>query len=196
MQGPARLPSGATLVRLSMEPSAVAAILNETVFAGTPEIISRDLIEQTNRTLVRDSAAVFGDLVALVTDPANRPLVFQTSEGVHRAGLATASLLMALGVPRDTIADDYLATNEFLREHNRGQVFELNEEIARAQGAEPDDIDMTNIEAILSLTAAHLEAAYDEIEKVHGGVDGYLTEGLGLTPADLETLRDELLTGG
>ena len=192
--GAARLPSGATLVRLPMAPSAVAETLNETVFAGTPEIIARDLIEQTNRTLVRDSATVFGELLTLAADAGNRPLVFQTSDGVHRAGLAAASLLMALGVPRNTIEADYLATNEFLREHNQDQVFELNEELARAQGAEPDDIDMTNIDAILSLRSAHLDAAYDEIESVHGGVDAYLADGLGLDATDLENLRSHLLS--
>ena len=191
--GDARLPPGATLVRFPMEPSVVAAILNETVYSGTPEIIPRNLIQQTNRALVRDAATVIGELLALVADAANRPLVFQTTEGIHRAGITAAALLMALDVPRETVEADYLATNGFLRERHAEQLFELNEEIARAQGAEPPDIDMTKIEALLTLEAIHLDAAYDEIESVYGGVDAYLADGLGLSAADLDRLRAELL---
>ncbi len=42
------------------------------------------------------------------------PLAFNCSAGKDRTGVAAALLLTALGVPRETVVQDYLLTNEYL----------------------------------------------------------------------------------
>ena len=47
----------------------------------------------------------------LVNDPV--PLVFHCHEGKDRTGMASALVLTALGVPRETIMQDYLLSNQY-----------------------------------------------------------------------------------
>jgi protein-tyrosine phosphatase len=47
-------------------------------------------------------------------------VVYHCSHGVHRTGTATAILLSALGVPWETVPEDYLLSNKYrVEEVNR-----------------------------------------------------------------------------
>jgi protein-tyrosine phosphatase len=52
---------------------------------------------------------MFAELLA-----GHAPLAFNCSAGKDRTGIAAALLLTALGVPRQTVIDDYLLTNRYL----------------------------------------------------------------------------------
>ena len=69
----------------------------------------------------------------------------------------------------------------------------LRQLAAKSQNVAPDKVDMTNIEAFYILQGKYIDATRDEVLKKYGSIDRYLTEGLGLTPSDLEKLRARLL---
>lgn len=138
----------------------------------------------------REQYAVF---LRAAMDPENRPLVMHCSHGVHRTGTATALLLSALGVPWETVREDYLLSNTYRAAEIDGRLAELRDLAATAQGVPPDDVDMTNAEAFFQLEASYIDASYEAMLDTYGSVDGYLLNGVGLTEQELSRLRSELL---
>jgi protein-tyrosine phosphatase len=132
-------------------------------------------------------------MIRAVIDPANRPFVFHCSHGVHRTGTATAILLSALGVPWETVREDYLLSNTFRAEENEKRIEQLTSEAAKTLGIPPEDVDTTNIVAFYILQGEYIDGTLEAIEKEYGSMDNYLKKGLGLSQEELGVLREQLL---
>ena len=153
-----------------------------------------ELNAELHRLLTGDAAKKqYAHLLRLAADPANRPLVFHCSHGVHRTGTATAILLSALGVPWETVREDYLLSNLYRNEEVEKRLAQLRVTAAEKKGVAPEEVDMTNIEAFYVLQSTYIDAALDEINKQHGSMRTYLRQGLGLTDAEIQRLQDGLL---
>jgi protein-tyrosine phosphatase len=111
------------------------------------------------------------------------PDVYHCSAGKDRTGWATAVLLTALSVPRETVMADYLASNGYLVEKNRAMFSAMPARQA------------ANLEPVFTVRAAYLNAAFDEVDKRYGSFDRYLKEGLGLDDAALARLKARFLAG-
>jgi protein-tyrosine phosphatase len=162
---------------LAIEPTVVqvmeAMVVAERELTG-PIVVK--LMEDLYRSLVADQASRFGELFQQLLR-AEGPLVFHCTAGKDRTGVAAALVLLALGVSREQVMQDYLLTNEVL---------------------EPPELldSRTSPEALRVLwrvQESFLGAALDAIEVEHGEVDRYLTQRLGLTRAALDTLADRYL---
>ena len=102
-------------------------------------------------SVVRDHAAEFRRLFDIVLAEEGLPLLMHCTSGKDRTGFAAAALLLAAGVPRDVIVEDYAITNLYRRDI--AHLF--SNEIAR--------------DAIEMLTAAdprYIETALDEIDRL------------------------------
>ena len=69
----------------------------------------------------------------------------------------------------------------------------VDPQIAGVQGVPEDQVDMTNLIALLEVRPEYLQAAWDAIDEKYGSFDAYLTDGLGLTQQQIDSLRDSLL---
>lgn len=153
-----------------------------------------ELNAELHRLLTGDAAKKqYAALLRMAADPANRPLVFHCSHGVHRTGTAAAILLSALGVPWETVREDYLLSNLYRHEEVEKRLAQLRQMAAEKKGVAPEAVDMTNIEAFYVLQSTYIDAALDEINKQHGSMRTYLRQGLGLTDAEIQRLQDGLL---
>ncbi len=110
------------------------------------------------------------------------PLAFNCSAGKDRTGVAAALLLTALGVPRATVIEDYLLTNRYF--DPRKVVRSSGQATAGWQSLPPE-----TLKAYMRADPAYIEAALRVMDAHEGGVDGYLRDEMGLTAADLATLR-------
>ncbi|MFI9051422.1 tyrosine-protein phosphatase [Streptomyces sp. NPDC053427] len=114
------------------------------------------------------------------------PALMHCAAGKDRAGLSVAVTLLAVGVEPDAIEEDYLKSND---PHRRYKI-RRSDNSAVGMSAEV-------MELLAPLFGAHtdyLTAAFDTIEQTWGSTEAYLSEGLKLTPATRERLRDQLLT--
>jgi protein-tyrosine phosphatase len=146
-----------------------------------------------HRLLVHDGKEQYAALLRQIANAANRPLVLHCSHGVHRTGTGAAVLLSALGVPWETVREDYLLSNRYRHDEVQKRLGQLRQMAAAKQGIPPDQVDMSNMEAFLIQDGSYIDASYGEMVEEYGSVEGYVRDGLGLSGHELEWLRDELL---
>jgi protein-tyrosine phosphatase len=173
---PYQLP-GVVQHSLAIEPTVVQEMV--AVAAAGRELtgpIVVALMEDLYRSLVNDQASRFGELFQQILR-AEGPLVFHCTAGKDRTGVAAALILLALGVSREQVMQDYLLTNQLLE----------------LPGLVHSDTPLEALRVLWRVQESFLDAALDAIEAEHGEVDRYLTDRLGLTRAALDTLVDRYL---
>lgn len=135
---------------------------------------------------------LYARLFAALAD-GRTPLLVNCAAGKDRTGVAVALVLTALGVPRETVLEDYILTN---------RVAHLHQEIQRRPGTGVGLGDGVSLlrdissEARLSLLDAspqYLNATFDSIDRRYGSISHYLQLRLGMTPDRLQALRMHLL---
>ncbi|POX50979.1 protein-tyrosine-phosphatase [Streptomyces sp. Ru71] len=136
------------------------------------------------RMIIKERTAEHSQVLhALAEDSV--PALMHCAAGKDRAGLSIAVTLLALGVERDAIVEDYLKSNE---KHRRYKV----RRSASAESAYTPEV-MELLSPLFDARAEYLTAAMDTIEETWGGVDPYLEKGLRLTPEARERLRERFL---
>jgi protein-tyrosine phosphatase len=112
-------------------------------------------------------------------------LIFNCSAGKDRTGIAAALLLNVLGVPRETVIEDYLLSNTT-----------FDPSIAATHGAAEDPQmvffralpqDVTG--ALMGVDRSYIESAFAAIEARPGGFEAYYRDELGLDAAAIQRLR-------
>ncbi len=126
------------------------------------------------------------------------PLVYNCSAGQDRTGFATALILSALGVPRETIIADYHLSTTYRHPEYEMPKFDpaAFPDNAAAQmfgqyrrdpaAAKPKPLKEADGTAFLSF-------ALDEIDKTYGSVPAYLDKELGVSAVDIAALRTTYL---
>lgn len=123
----------------------------------------------------------------------NIPLVVHCAAGKDRTGVAVAVLLRSLGVPEETVIEDYLLTNtsgnfeEFIRSRHQSQLGVADNHSPLLSMPE----DMRRV--LFSADRAFLHAAFEQIERELGGVEAYLEKTAGVSEQVRERVRKELL---
>ena len=195
-RGHDRLPEGVREIPLPMEAGnlgELAAVVNEARGTGDFSKVPVELNPEIHRILMDEGREYYATLLRELADPANRPMVYHCSHGVHRTGTATAILLSALGVPWETVREDYLLSNIYRKKEIDRRVGELRDLAADTLLVEPGQVDMANIKAFYILESEYIDASLDEAVKQYGSMDDYIREGLGITDNEISDLREQLL---
>ena len=123
----------------------------------------------------------FGKLLIVPGDDA---LLFHCTAGKDRTGIAAALLLYALGVPYQTIKEDYEATNYYRSSNNEQMIkgvrasMHVSEPVARA---------------MMGAKGSYLDTTFEAIRVQYGSVDRYLAEQLGLDQGKIVILKAKYL---
>lgn len=147
------------------------------------------MLTEANRDFITLGSArtAYRTLLARIGAEGAGPTLYHCTAGKDRTGWASAVILTLLGVPRETVMADYLASNDYLRAKNEAAVTAL----AKA----PMPIARENLEPVLTVRASYIQAAFDEVDRHYGSFDGYVREGLGLDDGAVAALRARYLTG-
>ena len=148
-----------------------------------------EMLTEANRDFVSLNSArsAYHTLLSRIGAEGAGPTLYHCTSGKDRTGWASAVILTLLGVPRETVMADYLASNDYLRVKNEATIAML--------GRLPTPVARENLEPVLTVRAAYIEAAFAEVDKRYGSFDRYVREGLGLDDAAIDRLRATLLTG-
>ena len=139
------------------------------------------LMQDTYRAFVSDNAARFAELFGHLLD-SDAPLVFHCTAGKDRTGWAIALLQWICGATDAEVQADYLLSNAGMEVAYRPML--------NAFAAEGGDAEA--LADMIFVRPEYLDAAMSLQRRLHGGLDGYLRESLGLTAAEVDALRTRL----
>jgi protein-tyrosine phosphatase len=164
-----------------------AVLMGHDVAVSAPVDGSPGAMLAIYRWMVTDAGARagFATAVRAIVDAKGEPLLYHCSAGKDRTGWLSAIVLDMLGVDRDAIVADYLATNDYSRATNVA----IMDAMRRRRGDMHPEVLLPLFEA----REEYLRAAYAEADRSYGGMAGYIRDGLGIGDDVAETMRDVLL---
>ncbi|KRN98464.1 tyrosine-protein phosphatase [Companilactobacillus kimchiensis] len=114
----------------------------------------------------------------------NEVLLFHCSAGKDRTGMGAVFFLQALGVPFDTIKEDYLLTNKA----NKEFVTDLIEDL-QAKGYNDPDV-INSVRDLMTVHYNYLATALKTIDRTYGNIDKYIKNELKISPSEITTLKN------
>lgn len=113
-----------------------------------------------------------------ISNPENLPVLIHCSAGKDRTGVVTSLIQLVLGVPFDTVMDDYLKTNcnlnaykeDAFRRLSRLGIFGIPWEELYAP--------------LFAARADFLNAAFEQVKEEFGAIDAWFRHGLGFSKHD------------
>lgn len=127
-----------------------------------------------NIFFVNECQQQYKDFFRILMEGQHIPILFHCSAGKDRAGFTAALFLSSLGVERETIIDDYLLSEEFVREKYASLVES-----------------MPILAPVFSVRREYIMAAFETIDKDYGGMNNFLTTNLGVDLERMKTLYTE-----
>jgi len=122
----------------------------------------------------------YSQLFLTLADQKQLPALFHCTGGKDRTGWAAAAFLTLLGVPKETVMQDYLRTNDYVLP----AVQKANAAFVQAGG------DPSIPSAIQGAKKEYLQAAFDEMTTKYGTIEQYFSKGLGIDASQQKALRD------
>lgn len=114
------------------------------------------------------------------------PILFHCTAGKDRTGIAAALILTALGVPFDTVCEDYMLTN-ILREKTAEK---MRGKYGALISASNPGLDTAHIfKLIAGVQAENLKAAFNAIYSKYADFDEYLAVEYGIGKTEKEKLK-------
>lgn len=162
----------------TMDNSAFGALLQGGVTVDKAREIFAASYPQMLKMQREQHKALFADLLK-----GEGAVVYHCSAGKDRTGMATALILSALGVPRETILADYELSNRYYRP-----------DLSRADKDNPQMAAFARLPAdvravFMGVDARYLQAVFATIDRDYGSVENYLQRELGVDAAGVARLK-------
>ncbi len=142
----------------------------------------RQALTDANRLFATRFAGQYKAMFERITQPEYLPAVVHCTAGKDRAGFASAVTLRTLGVPEETVYEDFLLTNHYTAKKIERMLWTIR--LFSLFRVDPEQV-----RPVLSVERGYLAAAFDEIAKNYGSFDAYRREALGMDDAKTAAFR-------
>lgn len=151
---------------------------------GDPE---ENMYKQYKKFIYSDSSKkAYRELIKLILDEHNLPLVQHCRGGKDRTGFGVAIILLALGVREECVIYDYTLTTQYRVAKNKKQM-NLYKKYTK------DEQTLTLLSTLQQSKAIYMETAINEMKKTYGSIDSYLKDALGIDQDVKEKLKEIFL---
>lgn len=145
-----------------------------------------EVLQEIYREYVINFRREFSEMLRLLTDSNNLPILIHCTAGKDRTGFACSLIQRILGMPTEAVMQDYLLSNShldrFIREMQRRLSILFIFGISRQK-----------MLPLFEARRAYLTAALDQIKSDYRSLDVYLRKGLNFSDADRRELTETLL---
>ena len=183
---PDRLPQSSTIRYLNLpithgEFDFVSAV--ERIKKGDDSWLTEDFMLSGYIHNLDEFAHTWGEVIRRLIEPKNRPLLFHCTGGKDRAGTCAALILLALGVPEETVIDDHQLSNILIADLAKYAYKRI-----ASYGVDPRKLSpyfTAPLECIIALL--------DHLHKTYVSPVDYLETAAGLNRETLSLLKEALL---
>lgn len=133
-----------------------------------------------------DAIMVYKKFIHMFKDKSNLPIIFHCRGGKDRAGFGAMLILLALGVSKEAIIEEYLLTEQLNKENN---ILKM----ARYEEKYKDKKILELRKSLMSAKESYILAAFEEIEQKYQSIENYLEKVLDLTSDNLNQIRENCL---
>lgn len=168
----------------ALDDMGISALFGGDPAALTPERV-RAALAEGYRAMPKALAPSFHQLFARLAAPQRGAVVVNCTAGKDRTGIATALVLTALGVPYETVREDFLLSNAAAR-----QQFHSGVTMPPAMAKVPRESMMM----LAGVDGTWLDAAFDQMRKDRGSIEGWLEAELGVGPRQIAMLKRNMLS--
>jgi len=122
-----------------------------------------------------------------ISDPENLPVLIHCSAGKDRTGVVSSLIQLVLGVPLETVIEDYLKTNDNLNAYK-------DDAFRRLSRLGYFGVPWKKLYApLFAARIDFLNAAFDQVKDEFGAVDEWFRRGLGFSEKEKLTLASVLV---
>lgn len=183
---PIRWCDGADAAYYSRDYDLSVADLSQLILKGNFDLRAVDeIIRGAYLQMPTEQAEAYREIFKLLLD-GRVPLLFACTAGKDRTGLAAALILYALGATREVIDADYTLTDAAIE-----RLITLLTSDPRYQLLAT--VDRAVYLPLMRADPSYLDIAFEEMARLHGSIERYLDERLGVGPREIEHLREVLL---
>ena len=173
-------------VEIPIDPAS-ASMLRDSLADRTVDVEQRvAFMRAITAGLTRDHACGYALMFQALQDHAPGGFLVHCTAGKDRTGVGVALIQLALGVPRESIMEDYLLTNEVID-------FEAFLLPRLRANLDDDDIDVESAKVLAGVRREYLQGALDEMQRACGSLDAYLEQAIGLKSPQRDKLREQFL---
>ncbi len=185
-KSPDRLPQSSTIRYLNLpithgELDFVGAV--ERIKKGDDSWLTKDFMLSGYIHNLDEFAHIWGEVIRRLIQPKNRPLLFHCTGGKDRAGTCAALILLALGVPEETVIDDHQLSNILIADLVKGAYKRI-----ASYGIDP-----RKLSPYFTAPRECIIALLDHLHKAYGSPVDYLKTAAGLNRETLSLLQEALL---
>lgn len=146
----------------------------------------RSMMANAYRTMPREQAPSYREMFARLV-AGKEPLVVNCTAGKDRTGIASALVLTALGVPYETVREDFLLSN------GAPGMDTLQSALSGGAASPLAKLPADVVAPLVGVEGIYLDNAFDQMRKDYGSVDGFLEKELGVGPREIAVLRKRML---
>lgn len=152
----------------------------------SPAQLKTIMLRSYTDTIFENNADLYGQVLTLLTDSKNLPLLFHCTAGKDRTGMFAALLLSLLGVPDDVIVTDYTLSNAF---NHRFRDY-IGEAIAPLKRF---GFTVDSFYPLMIADGTMIRKVLETLRARYGSIEAYALSKTGITANTLATLRQNLL---
>ena len=184
-ENPDLIPEGISYVEMPIEVDGAIRTQIEDILRGNVEGDVKSFLIDANKEFITDYKSVYSKFIKDLIN-SDGPTLFHCTAGKDRAGFAAAITLIALGVPKEVVINDYMKTNAFTADR-------IDDMLDQIKLMSLFQADVEILRPLLGVEQEYIEMAFKTAEETYGSLENYIREGLEISDEEIIELRSLLL---
>ena len=184
-ENPDLIPEGISYVEMPIEVDGAIRTQIEDILRGNVEGDVKSFLIDANKEFITDYKSVYSKFIKDLIN-SDGPTLFHCTAGKDRAGFAAAITLIALGVPKEVVINDYMKTNAFTADR-------IDDMLNQIKLMSLFQADVEILRPLLGVEQEYIEMAFKTAEETYGSLENYIREGLEISDEEIIELRALLL---
>ena len=184
-EDPDIIPKGIDYIEMPISVDGAMRSKIEAVLKGETNKDVKSFLIDANKEFVSNYTDVYEDFLRNLIDD-DGPTLFHCTAGKDRAGFAAAITLIALGVSKEDVINDYMKTNQFTKER-------IEEIIGQIELMTLYQTDAEILRPLLGVEREYIETAFQTAEEKYGSLENFIRDGLNISDEDIQKLRNKFI---